>query len=325
MATKAELIFNPFAIGVFIYTFTTGNRFFRMAKILVTGAAGQLGSELRRISQQGGAEAAFLFSDIAGEGSIPLDIADRDAVAAFVARHRPDVIVNAAAYTAVDRAEDEPEPARRINADGARVLAQAALAQDIALIHVSTDYVFDGRSSRPYREDDATGPAGVYGRTKLEGESAVRGSGCKSVIIRTSWLYSSYGANFVKTMIRLGGSQDKVRVVADQTGSPTCAADLAGAIVAIIPQLESRPQYGEIYHYCNRGQVSWCEFAAQIMRLAGLECEVEPISTAEYPTKAVRPAFSVLDTAKIKAGFGLEIPDWKTSLEKCVNLITDKR
>ncbi len=270
--------------------------------LLVTGAGGQLGQEMRLLL---GDRAVYA-------GHADLDITDETAVKDFVAENDIDLVVNCAAYTAVDRAEDDRENADRSNRLGPALLARYGRR----ILHVSTDYVFDGTSCRPYREEDATHPVSVYGSTKLAGEEAVLREAETAIIIRTSWVYSSFGKNFVKTMRRLGAERTDLGVVFDQVGTPTYAADLAAAIVAILPQMT--PGMKEIYHYSNEGVTSWYDFAVAIMEESGLSCAVRPIESAEYPTRAVRPSFSVLNKAKIKKAFGLSIPHWRDGLKRCV-------
>ena len=279
-----------------------------MANILVTGANGQLGSELRKAGFTALDE--VFYTDVAD-----LDITDKKAVEVFVRSKEIDTIVNCAAYTAVDRAEEEPELAARINTEAVRNLAEVAAEEGCLLIHISTDYVFDGTATEPYTEKSAVNPQSVYGRTKLAGEKAVRASGCLAIIIRTAWLYSGYGNNFVKTMLRLAREKGELKVVADQVGTPTCAADLAAAIVRMLGD-ESVADKTGIYHFSNEGVCSWFDFAREIVSLSGMRCEVVPLTTEEYPTKAKRPAYSVLDKTKIKREFGVEVPDWKESLRR---------
>ncbi|TCD47588.1 dTDP-4-dehydrorhamnose reductase [Chlorobium sp. N1] len=276
--------------------------------ILVTGAGGQLGRELRSLSGGFGAH-RFLFLD-----RTALDIADPAGVRASFDGFRPDVVVNAAAYTAVDRAEDEPEAAMRVNRDGAGVLAGCCRDAGAFLIHVSTDYVFDGRASRPYRETDATGPEGVYGNSKLEGERRIGEADPSHAIIRTSWLYSAGGGNFVSTMLRLGRERETLGVVFDQAGTPTLAADLAAAIMHIALRHDPKFHYRGIWHYSNEGVASWYDFAHAVMELGGLACRVEPVTSAEFPQKAARPAYSVLDKSAIKKDWDIRIPHWRDSL-----------
>ena len=276
-------------------------------RVLVTGANGQLGSELRLV-----ASADYLFTDIA-----ELDISNEDAVIAFVERNKIDTIINCAAYTNVDRAEEEPEVAKRVNTTAVALLARVARRYNARLIHISTDYVFGGeRVSAPIAEGTTPAPLGVYGRTKLLGERLIEESGCDYVIIRTSWLYSTYGKNFVKTILRLAAERDELRVVNDQIGSPTYAKDLASVIVQIC---EREGFESGVYHYSNRGEISWCDFAQAIVEIGGAKCRVTPCTTAEYGAKAPRPAYSVLDTSKICKALRCDIPDWRDSLAECIN------
>ena len=269
---------------------------------LVTGANGQLGQELR-----------LLLGDRAEyAGRAELDITDEAAVSAFFAARKFDAVINCAAYTAVDKAEDDAEAADRANRVGPELLARYGRN----IIQISTDYVFDGTAHLPYRESDAPNPVSVYGRTKLAGEEAALREADTAIVIRTSWVYSSFGNNFVKTMRRLGAQRESLGVVFDQVGTPTYAADLAASIVAVLPQI--RPGMKEIYHYSNEGVASWYDFACAIMEESGLSCAVRPIESAEYPTRAARPAYSVLNKAKIKKDFGLSIPHWRSSLKMCL-------
>ena len=268
--------------------------------LLITGCNGQLGTELRTLFPQA------LAVDVAD-----LDITDAQVVRTFVKENNVDTIINGAAYTAVDKAEDEPEKCRKINVDGVRNLALSGAK----VVHISTDYVFDGKECRPYVEKDTPNPISVYGKTKLDGEKALLGTAESCVIIRTAWLYSPYGGNFVKTMRRLGAERENLSVVFDQIGTPTLAADLAAMIVTLLPQIKDGTK--EIYHYSNEGVCSWYDFAREIMKLSGLKCKVSPIESSQYPTKATRPFYSVLNKAKIKT-FGIEIPHWQESLEKCL-------
>lgn len=281
------------------------------AKILVTGAKGQLGRELQSIVGSG-----WCFTDVD-----ELDICSKEAVEAYVTSNHIDTIVNCAAYTNVDRAEDEPQEAERINSDAVALLAEVARRHNIRLIHISTDYVFGGTHyNTPISEDAEPQPLGVYGTTKLMGERAVVGSGCRHVIIRTAWLYSPYGKNFVSTILRLATERDTIRVVSDQIGSPTYAHDLALVIRDIS---EGRIAAEGLYHYTNEGVVSWYEFARAIVNIAGLECKVEACTTAEYGAKAPRPAYSVLSKAKISGVLDDEIPQWRVSLERCIKRINE--
>lgn len=285
-----------------------------MEKILVTGAFGQLGTELRGLTA---GDNRFIFTDIRSDEEVQrLDILDARAVEAFVAENGITAIVNCAAYTNVNLAESQTDLCNAINADGPGVLARVALRHNAALIHISTEYVFDGRKKSAYREIDRRHPLSAYGRSKRDGEDAVHHSGCRSLIIRTSWLYSPFGNNFVKTMLRLGAEKPEIGVVCDQVGSPTYARDLAEAILAMLPRIGQRR--GEIYHFTNDGTCSWAEFAATIMREAGLPCHVKPITTAEYPSPAVRPANSVMSKEKIVRDFGLALKPWESSLKDCL-------
>ncbi len=280
--------------------------------ILVTGSNGQLGSELRALSAHE-KEMKFFFFDLP-----ELDITDRAMVQRVCGEHAIEVIVNCAAYTAVDRAEDEPETAYRVNRDGPEVLAEVAKERSALLVHVSTDYVFDGTSCKPYREDDPASPIGVYGISKWEGEESIRRVAPSYMIVRTSWLYSSFGHNFVKTMLRLGSEKEELKVVFDQVGTPTCAADLAAALISILERHEAGRGYAGTYHYSNEGVCSWYDFAQAIMRTKRLSCKVLPIGSEAYPTKAMRPHYSVLDKGKIKRDWNLEIPHWQDSLERMI-------
>jgi len=279
--------------------------------LLVTGSRGQLGSELRMLHEMQDKPGAhtWFFSDLP-----ELDITDAGQVEAFCRDRRIDAIVNCAAWTAVDRAESEPDAAFRVNRGGAAALAAAAQATGGLLAHVSTDYVFDGSSSRPYCEDDPVAPCGVYGQSKWEGEEAIRASGCSHLIIRTAWLYSAHGQNFVKTMLRLGRERESLGVVFDQVGTPTWAADLAGAIVSILDRIDPARRYAETFHYSNEGVCSWYDFAKAIMDAERLRCKVSPIETSDYPTPAARPPYSVLNKRKIREAWALEIPHWHDSL-----------
>lgn len=281
-----------------------------MANILVTGANGQLGSELRKIGFT--ALDDVFFTDVA-----ELDITSYEAVAKFVDEHEIDTIVNCAAYTAVDKAEDEPESAAKINTEAVANLARVANKQDCLLIHVSTDYVFDGTGEKPYMEKDSPCPVSVYGKTKLAGEEAIKKSGCLYIIIRTAWLYSAFGNNFVKTILRLAGERSEINVVSDQVGSPTYAEDLARAIVTIMEN-DDRGMFEGIYHFSDEGVCSWYDFACEIVKISGLPCRVNPVTTAEYPAKTKRPAYSVLDKTKIKKTFGVAVPPWQESLSACM-------
>ncbi|MBQ5647820.1 MAG: dTDP-4-dehydrorhamnose reductase [Alistipes sp.] len=277
--------------------------------ILVTGGNGQLGCSLRLASAE--SKHRYIFTDVE-----ELDITSAEAVEEFFERERVDVVVNCAAYTAVDMAEDNEAQADKINYLAVALLADACKRYDATLIHISTDYVFSGEAHTPYSEDVAPAPINAYGRTKLAGERAIAESGCRSIILRTSWLYSEYGKNFVKTMLSLMASRSEVRVVADQFGTPTYAGDLARAITYIINSNQC-DKLG-IYHYSNLGECSWYDFACEIGRLSGSDCTVTPCTTADYSTRALRPQYSTLDKSKFIATFGLAIPQWQDSLKHCI-------
>ena len=278
--------------------------------ILVTGGNGQLGCSLRLASAE--SQHRFIFTDIE-----ELDITSATAVEAFFNRENIEVVVNCAAYTAVDLAEDNEEQADLINHKAVTLLAEACKCHDATLVHISTDYIFSGEANTPYNEEAKPAPLNAYGRTKLAGERAIMESGCRYIILRTSWLYSEFGSNFFKTMQSLTATRSELKVVADQVGTPTYAGDLAKAITYIINsgQLD---KYG-IYNYSNEGKCSWYDFACEIGRLSGNNnCEIKPCTTADYPTKARRPQYSILDKSKFVATFGITIPEWKESLSKIV-------
>ena len=278
--------------------------------ILVTGANGQLGNEMQVLAREN-LQHTYFFTDVQ-----ELDICDEQAVYAYVSEHKIDIIVNCAAYTAVDKAEDNVELCDKLNNIAPGYLARAAQANGAAMIQVSTDYVFDGTAHIPYTEEEPTCPASVYGSTKLAGEQKVMEHCEKAMVIRTAWLYSIYGNNFVKTMIRLGQERDSLGVIFDQIGTPTYANDLAQAIFAAINKGVVRG----IYHFSDEGVCSWYDFTIAIHRLAGIaSCKVKPLHTADYPAKAPRPHYSVLDKTKIKDTFGIEIPHWEESLKRCIN------
>ena len=284
-------------------------------KIVVTGALGQLGQEIMKLAA--GSEHEFVFTDIRATDNVSLlDITDADAVDAFVGKD-VDVIVNCAAYTDVNKAESDEESARQINAAAAGILASAAAKADALLIHVSTDYVFDGTSTVPYREDCLPAPTGAYGRTKLEGERLVQESGCRYMIFRTAWLYSLSGRNFFLTMVNKTAELPQMKVVFDQTGTPTYAGDLAYLISHIIEN--GFLDRTGIYHYTDEGVCSWYDFAKEINSLVGHTCNVMPCRTEDYPTPARRPHYSVLDKAKVRETFGIEIHHWRDSLVMAVN------
>ncbi|MCT4616288.1 MAG: dTDP-4-dehydrorhamnose reductase [Marinifilaceae bacterium] len=281
-------------------------------KVLITGANGQLGSEIKNLSLQY-AELEFIFTDYED-----LDISDFDYLEQFVLKNKPNFIINCAAYTNVDLAEKESEIAFEINSESVMNLVAVAEKYQLKLIHISTDYVFDGTNNNPYSENVKVSPIGIYGKSKQRGEQYVLDSSSESIIIRTSWLYSSFGNNFVKTMIRLGRERKEINVVADQIGTPTYANDLAKACLDIISKEEGINKNGKIYHFSNLGLASWYDFAVNIMTIANLDCKVNPISTDQYPTIAKRPKYSVLDKSKIMADFNIEIPYWRDSLINCL-------
>ena len=287
-----------------------------MSLVLVTGGNGQLGMEMQQ-AVSGSARHTFLFHDID-----TLDICSRDSLGHFIRKYRPEYLINCAAYTAVDKAEEEQELALRINEQGVKNLVAAARNFRIQLIHISTDFVFDGLSDHPYREDDTPNPLSVYGKSKLAGEKVMMEQKT-GIIIRTSWLYSAFGNNFVRTMLRLATHKGEVKVVYDQAGTPTWARDLAAALVRIVELLDEKKEglVTDIFHYSNEGQCSWYEFAVAIMQNAGLSCRVVPIPSSEYPQQAQRPRFSVLDKTKIKSRFGLVIPHWRSALQDSIEEI----
>ncbi|MFI3267512.1 MAG: dTDP-4-dehydrorhamnose reductase [Rikenellaceae bacterium] len=281
-------------------------------KILVTGSNGQLGSCLRDLSSAF-PKYEFIFTDIA-----ELDITNSDDVSEFLDKNKPNWVVNSAAYTAVDKAESDESVARLINAIAVGILATESAKVGAKFVHVSTDYVFDGFENVILTEDMAVNPQGVYGVTKLEGEIEAR-KNSRTIILRTSWLYSTYGNNFVKTMRKLGAERSELNVVADQWGSPTSADDLAKAIMTAIVKSDSGSDVYGTYHFSNEGATCWADFAEQIMLLSGLECKINPITTAEYPTPAKRPAFSVMSKSKFAKTFDVVIPEWEYSLEQVIN------
>lgn len=286
-------------------------------RILVTGANGQLGRELHNVLESE-IPGKTVYTDIA-----ELDLTDANAVNLFFQRNEISHVVNCAAYTAVDKAEEEKLECAAININAVKNLATAADAIGAKIIHISTDYVFDGTAHRPYKEADKVNPISQYGTTKRKGETALLALAPESIIIRTSWLYSPYGNNFVKTMLRLGKEQPKIKVVCDQIGTPTYAQDLAQAIYKV---LMSHQWVEGIFHYANEGVCSWYDFAKTIHRLAGITgCEIKSIPTEEYPTAATRPFYSVFDKSRIKATYGAEVPYWEDSLKKCIERINNEK
>lgn len=289
--------------------------------ILVTGAGGQLGSELRYLSESISKNdlslsegLSFIFAD-----KTSLDITDKGAIERFCSINGVSHIINCAAYTAVDKAESEADKANAINHIAVKYLAEVAKKHGIAVIHISTDYIFDGNSKQAYQETDIANPKNVYGKTKRLGEQALQDiSPSNSIIIRTSWLYSLFGNNFLTTMLKLGQEREQLNIVSDQIGSPTYARDLARAILQIIPQLSGASQDVQIYHYSNQGQCSWYDFAKAIFVAADIDCSVRAIPSSDYPTPAKRPSHSVLKTAKIEQEFGINLVQWPQSLRSCL-------
>ncbi|MCF6367185.1 MAG: dTDP-4-dehydrorhamnose reductase [Bacteroidales bacterium] len=285
-----------------------------MKTILVTGSDGQLGSELKKISSEF-IDFTFLFTDVSD-----LDITDINALENYFANYKVDFIINCAAYTNVDKAETDKENADKINATAVQNLAFFSNKYKVPLIHISTDYVFDGISKIPYKETDNTNPQSAYGKTKLKGEKFAK-EAYKHIIIRTSWLYSSFGNNFVRTMLRLGKEKDEINVVSDQIGSPAYAKDLANVILSIINKSDRNIDNFKtgIYHFSNEGSCSWYEFAKEIFKQKKINCKVNPIGSSEYPTPTKRPEYSLLDKSKIKETFKINIRYWKDSLKECLN------
>jgi dTDP-4-dehydrorhamnose reductase len=285
-----------------------------MSKILVTGANGQLGTSLQAMTKSfPGFE--FLFTDV-----MELDITQKEQLQNFFTDKRPDFLINCAAYTAVDKAEEEIALARKLNEDACENLAAVCRDFKTTMIHISTDFVFDGQSNQPYSENDASNPLSVYGNTKLQGELKIQSVFEDYLIIRTAWLYADEGHNFVKTILRKGRETGKLKVVYDQIGCPTYAADLAQAIMYII---SSGSSHRGVFHYSNEGAISWYDFAQAITDLAAIACEIEAVPSAEFPTPAIRPNYSVLDKSKIKKAFDMDIPYWRTSLKKCIEHINN--
>lgn len=282
--------------------------------VLVTGANGQLGMELREISSS---YPGYNFVFVSRQ---ELDITNAQAIQELFANNDFEACINCAAYTAVDKAEQEKDLALAANAIAVGILAKACCVNNVKFIHISTDYVFDGSATEPYLESQAVNPVNFYGQTKLNGEAAALKENAQSMVIRTSWVYSYYGKNFVKTMLRLMSERESIGVVADQVGGPTYAADLAKAIMHIISSGRFVPG---IYHYANQGVISWYEFATAIKEISGSRCEVNAINTADYPTPAARPAYSAFNTNKIRNEYQLEIPDWRSSLEKCIGKLVN--
>jgi dTDP-4-dehydrorhamnose reductase len=281
--------------------------------ILITGADGQLGQELQLLLKN-------KEYNVIAVNKAALDVSNKQTVTDFFEKNAVDVIINCAAYTAVDKAEGEVEKCYSINEEGAKNLSEICKKTNAIFIHISTDFVFDGSASKPIQETEHTHPLSIYGKSKLAGEQAIAASGCKFIIIRTSWLYSSFGANFAKTILRLAKDRDSLGIVCDQIGSPTYAADLAAAIEKFISNPKSEELTG-IYHFSNSGVASWYDFAVAIKNIRELSVSIKPIETFEYPTPAVRPSYSVLNCRKIKQTLEMEIPHWQESLTKCLSKI----
>lgn len=283
-----------------------------MSKTLVFGGAGQLGQCLKAVAEKSG------YNDIIFPPENESNILDADGLDRLMQKLQPSYVINCAAYTAVDKAEDEVDLARKVNRDGAENLAIVCAKYDATLIHVSTDFVFEGNLPKLLTEEDETNPISVYGLTKLEGEKEIEANLDQYYILRTSWLYSEYGNNFVKTMLKLAADRSELSIIADQVGSPTYAIDLAGAILHIIQN--DNKSYG-VYHFSNEGTTSWFDFAKGIFDIAQVNIKVNPINTSQYPTKAKRPAYSVMDKSKIKSNFNLHIPYWRDSLMNCIKAL----
>ena len=286
-------------------------------RVLITGSNGQLGSEIIELAAIY-KKLDFVFKDLPG-----LDICNFNLLQSFITDNNINAVINCAAYTAVDKAEEDAEIAEQVNSIGVSNLVNVLEKVNGKLIHISTDYVFDGNQYMPYRESDSVRPIGVYGETKREGDLAVINSTLDAIIIRTSWLYSSYGNNFVKTMLRLGNEKENLGVIFDQVGTPTYARDLAKTCLEILTGMDSVKisKNGNLYHYSNEGVASWYDFAISIMELGGENCKVKPIQTKDYPTLAKRPQYSVLNKSEIKTDFKIEIPYWRDSLKDCIEKI----
>jgi len=296
-----------------------------MLNILVTGSNGQVGSEIREISKDYNYNFFFTTRD-------NLDISNKDDIRNFCESNNINTIINCAAYTAVDKAEEDIENANKINHKAVKKLAKISAELNIKLIHISTDYVFDGKNFKPYCEQFQTNPQSVYGKTKLDGENQmIKINPKNSIIIRTSWVYSSFGNNFVKTMLRLGKQKDELGVIFDQIGTPTYAKDLAITILNILPKIQNSCNPAgtrtklNIYNYSNEGAISWYDFAKEIMKMAKLDCKINPIETYQYPTPAKRPHYSLLNKSKIKSTFNITIPYWKDGLDDCLRRLGERK
>ena len=286
-----------------------------MNTILITGSHGQLGNEMQQAAIRFPAF-NFLYTDVED-----LDICDKAALSDFVKANKVNIIVNCAAYTAVDKAEDDVALCYKINSDAVRNIGEVASENNLKVVHVSTDYVFDGTNYLPYNEDQPVCPATVYGKSKLAGEQALMETCKQAVILRTAWLYSSFGNNFVKTMMKLGTDRDSLNVIFDQVGTPTYAADLANTILKVLSHETFVPG---IYHFSDEGVCSWYDFTNSIHRIAGITCNVQPIETKDYPARTPRPHYSVLNKAKIKSTYGMVIPHWEESLVRCIDILKQK-
>jgi len=281
-----------------------------MLNVLVTGSNGQIGSEIKSLSQNYNYHFIFTTKE-------SLDITCQEDIITFCHKNRVDIIINTAAYTAVEKAEDDRDNANSVNHLAVKYLANIAKKKDISLIHISTDYVFDGNTHRPYMETDRTNPESVYGKTKLDGEkSMIACNPNHSIVIRTSWVYSSFGNNFVKSMLKLGKRREELEVIFDQVGTPTYARDLAQTILEILAKLDNKDV--EIYHYTNEGVLSWYDFAKEIINMAKIDCKIHPIETKEYSSFTKRPKYSLLNKSKIKEKFNIDMPYWKDSLSDCL-------
>jgi dTDP-4-dehydrorhamnose reductase len=293
-----------------------------MVNILVTGANGQVGQELKVLAEEF-SDFQFFFAR-----RDDLDIVDKDAVTAFFNKHKFHYCINCAAYTAVDKAESEPEMAYNVNVNGVKNLAHSCFEHKTHLFHLSTDYVYHGDQKTPFKETDPTHPQSIYAHTKRVGDEIAEQIDPFYTIIRTSWVYSTFGHNFVKTMIRLGNARAELNIVSDQIGTPTYAFDLAKAILAIIQKVENgaieKEKLTGVFHYSNEGQTNWADFAKAIFRIKNISCKVNEIETSDYPTPAKRPPFSVLDKTKIKSTFGIEIPHWEISLIRCLQKLNSR-
>jgi dTDP-4-dehydrorhamnose reductase len=284
-------------------------------KVLITGSKGQLGLSIKKLAPEF-PDYRFIYTDVE-----ELDITKADDIRKFISDTNPEVIINCAAYTAVDKAEEDTEKAHLLNTTAPGYLAKAASEDNILLIHISTDFIFGGDRKTPYTEEDKAVPESVYAKTKADGEQEVVKNSKRAVIFRTSWLYSEFGHNFVKTILRLAEERQEINVVNDQIGTPTYATDLAETILRLLPELTKINQGTEILHFSNEGIASWYDFAKEIVQQSGLKCKVNPISTEQYPLPAKRPAYSVLDKSKIKSRYGIDIPDWREGLRRCLSIL----